>query len=116
MKIIIVIVIVNRLLTILDEAFKCATDIWRSYSYIPCPNDAVYAATKAYILSLSKGVNKNGSFISGDTYSNIFKPNIAFNACNFKTLDASIENLKQCGIVTVYPGHGVPFEFNKIKR
>lgn len=26
-------------------------------SYMPCPYDAVYAATKAYILSVSKGVN-----------------------------------------------------------
>lgn len=26
-------------------------------SYIACPNDAVYAATKAYILQMSKGVN-----------------------------------------------------------
>ena len=26
-------------------------------SFIPCPNDAVYAATKAYILSVSKAVN-----------------------------------------------------------
>jgi len=26
-------------------------------SYIPCPYDAVYAATKAYILSVSKGIN-----------------------------------------------------------
>lgn len=26
-------------------------------SYIPCPYDAVYAATKAYLLSVSKGIN-----------------------------------------------------------
>jgi len=26
-------------------------------SFMPCPNDAVYAATKAYVLSISKGVN-----------------------------------------------------------
>ncbi|MDO4275260.1 MAG: SDR family NAD(P)-dependent oxidoreductase [Eubacteriales bacterium] len=26
-------------------------------SYIPCPYDAVYAATKSYLLSVSKGIN-----------------------------------------------------------
>jgi short-subunit dehydrogenase len=35
-------------------------------SYIPCPLDAVYAATKAYIFSVSKGINAelNGTGVS----------------------------------------------------
>ena len=38
-------------------------------SYIPCPHNAVYAATKAYILSVSKGINAelNGTGVSVTT-------------------------------------------------
>jgi len=39
------------------DGFGRILNLGSTGSYLPCPNDAVYAATKAYILSLSKALN-----------------------------------------------------------
>ena len=41
----------------IERGYGCVLNLGSTGSYIPCPGDAVYAATKAYILSLSKGIN-----------------------------------------------------------
>ena len=40
-----------------DNGYGRVLNLGSTGSFIPCPYDAVYAATKAYILSLSKGIN-----------------------------------------------------------
>lgn len=41
----------------LENGYGRVLNLGSTGSYIPCPYDAVYAATKAYILSVSKGIN-----------------------------------------------------------
>lgn len=40
-----------------DEKYGHIINLGSTGSYMPCPNDAVYAATKSYILQMSKGIN-----------------------------------------------------------
>lgn len=60
-------------------------------------------------------LTKSGDLIAGDTFINIKKPALAPNAVNYKQLSFSVEKLKKYPIKTVYPGHGNPFELNKLK-
>lgn len=54
----------------------------------------------------------NGSFISGDIFSNA---TTAINASDFKVLDGSVEKLKKYSITTVYTGHSMPFDFKRLR-
>ena len=49
-----------------SNGFGRVLNLGSTGSYTPCPHDAVYAATKAYILSVSKGINAelNGTGVS----------------------------------------------------
>lgn len=59
-------------------------------------------------------LTKSGDLIAGDTFSNIKRPSSAPNADDFKQLSISIKKLRNFKINTVYPGHGNPFEFEKL--
>lgn len=41
----------------IDNGYGRILNIGSTGAYIPCPYDAVYAATKSYLLSVSKGIN-----------------------------------------------------------
>jgi glyoxylase-like metal-dependent hydrolase (beta-lactamase superfamily II) len=57
----------------------------------------------------------DGDLISGDTFINAEKPDIAPNAYDFKKMKASANRLKALGLRTVYPGHGEPFDAKLLK-
>ncbi|OPZ95001.1 MAG: hypothetical protein BWY74_00125 [Firmicutes bacterium ADurb.Bin419] len=57
---------------------------------------------------------EDGSLICGDTFYNQTKPSKAPNAYNFQELDQTIESLSDYEITTVYPGHGVPFQYTEL--
>lgn len=59
-------------------------------------------------------LTKDKELIAGDTFSNMGKPTLAPNAIDFKRLEASVSKLKSYGIHTVYPGHGMPFQFDDL--
>ena len=56
----------------------------------------------------------SGDLIVGDTFINVDKPSYAPNADNFVQLSESIDRLKKFEIRTLYPGHGKPFDINRI--
>jgi len=58
----------------------------------------------------------DGDLISGDTFANMSKPEIAPNAYDFKVLRHSIKGLDSMNIKTVYPGHGAPFSFSVLRK
>lgn len=58
----------------------------------------------------------DGDFICGDTLANTKKPGIAMNAYDFGQLKESIRKLSSENIRRVFPGHGAPFEFAKLKK
>ena len=77
----------------------------------------------ASILSLpghSKGsigvLLADGSLFCGDLLMNIFQPNIHFMVDDSADLAASLEKLRRLPVKTVYPGHGKPFPFARLKR
>lgn len=57
---------------------------------------------------------EGGELIAGDTFANLKKPSKAPNAIDFKQLDKSIKRLEQKKITTIYPGHGDPFQADKV--
>ena len=59
-------------------------------------------------------LTENNDFISGDTLLNRGKPSFAQIIHDEKQLLESIKIIKSLGIKTVYPGHGNPFEANKL--
>ncbi|QHQ60761.1 MBL fold metallo-hydrolase [Anaerocolumna sedimenticola] len=54
-------------------------------------------------------ITEMGDLISGDTFANTGKLEIAPNAYNFKELIKSIKRIKSLNRKTIYPGHGDPF-------
>ena len=60
-------------------------------------------------------LTKGGDLISGDTLTNLKKPEPAPNAVDFEEIEKSIERLKGIEIKTVYPGHGKPFNMDQFK-
>jgi hydroxyacylglutathione hydrolase len=61
-------------------------------------------------------ITEQGDLISGDTFANTGKPQIAPNAYNYKELTKSFERLKSLNINTIYPGHGEPFQSNLLNN
>lgn len=59
-------------------------------------------------------LSQDGILIAGDIFSNTKKPITAINADNFKQLKESIQKLKSKHITTIYPGHGEPFQANRL--
>jgi hydroxyacylglutathione hydrolase len=55
-----------------------------------------------------------GNFFSGDTFINRRKPSTARLVENQYELDTSIARIKKLNIRTVYPGHGTPFDMERI--
>jgi len=58
---------------------------------------------------------KDGSFITGDTFTNIKKPTKALNAVNFNQMEESIRRLEGFKIKKIYPGHGKVFDYAEMK-
>ena len=59
-------------------------------------------------------LSQDGILIAGDIFSNTKKPITAINADNFKQLKESIQKLKSKHITIIYPGHGEPFQANRL--
>ena len=55
-----------------------------------------------------------GDLIAGDTLANTKKPSPAGNALDFRQLSGSVKQLQKLPIKTVYPGHGEPFEKDRM--
>jgi hydroxyacylglutathione hydrolase len=56
----------------------------------------------------------DGSLFAGDTFTNRKHPNTARLVENQHELEMSLSRLKKMNIKMVYPGHGRPFEINRI--
>lgn len=54
--------------------------------------------------------------IAGDIFTDIRKPETAPNAVNFKQLSESVRKIKTYQINKVYPGHGIPFTFDRFYK
>lgn len=52
------------------------------------------------------------ALICGDTLTNVFKPDKAPNAADFKKLEESVQRIKHLNINLIYPGHGKPFHLD----
>lgn len=61
-------------------------------------------------------LTQDGDLIAGDIYTHLRKPVPAINAMDFKMLSDSINRLEKYPIRKVYPGHGEPFDFQKLLR
>ena len=61
-------------------------------------------------------LTKEGDLIVGDTFVNAKSPDTAPNADDFKVLEASADRLRKLAVKTVYPGHGEPFEGNRLRN
>ncbi len=60
-------------------------------------------------------LTKSGELIAGDTFVNMGKPGIAFNAMDHKRMTESIKKLESYRFHTVYPGHGKPFPYTDLR-
>lgn len=58
----------------------------------------------------------DGAFVSGDFLENRTRPSIATLVDDPEALKASFERIETLKIRTVYPGHGMPFGLDEIKR
>ncbi len=56
-----------------------------------------------------------GELICGDIFANIKVPQPAPNALDFNQMSHSISRLRGKGIKKIYPGHGEPFEADRLK-
>ncbi len=61
-------------------------------------------------------LTEDGILFSGDTFTNMRKPDTAAYVENSKELENSITRLKNMNIKTIYPGHGKPFEMELLAR
>lgn len=58
----------------------------------------------------------DGSLLAGDTLANTVSPSLAPNAVDFALLKKSVSKLSGLKVETVYPGHGKPFLFSRLKK
>ena len=77
-------------------------------------------ATVIHIPGHTKGsigiLTDDGILFAGDTFTNRRKPDIATYIENSVELTNSISRLKSMTVNTVYPGHGKPFEMERIRH
>ncbi len=59
-------------------------------------------------------LTSDGQLLAGDTFTNNTRPGLAMFIENPTELRASLERIKGLKAVTIYPGHGKPFPFEKI--
>lgn len=60
-------------------------------------------------------ITEEGALIAGDTFANFKTPAMAMNASDFTALKNSIQKVRTRKVVTIYPGHGEPFEAKDLK-
>ena len=60
-------------------------------------------------------MTESGDFIAGDLFINILKPAVIPMGYDFVLLKQNVDRVKLLNIKTIFPGHGNPFEFKKLK-
>lgn len=96
------------------ESFKPDILIDDGFDLFPYGFDAKVIHDPGHTKGSISILTEHGDLIAGDTFANTGKPVIAPNAWSFKVLGNSIKKLKPLNIKTVYPGHGEPFDANKL--
>ncbi|MCX8128883.1 MAG: MBL fold metallo-hydrolase [Clostridia bacterium] len=100
----------------LDDFTKFRPDILvdEGYSLAEHGFEAVIVHTPGHTAGSIGIISAEGDLVAGDMFTNIKKPDTAPNAYDFKSMEISVDRLRNMNIRTVYPGHGEPFEAKQL--